>query len=71
VHWGTFDLALHRWDEPAETLLALTQSSGARLLTPLLGRPFEPALVEAPDPWWRSVGTASQLATAPPAPVAH
>ena len=21
VHWGTFDLALHEWDEPAETLL--------------------------------------------------
>ena len=23
VHWGTFNLALHAWDEPAETLLAL------------------------------------------------
>ena len=22
VHWGTFNLALHAWDEPAETLLA-------------------------------------------------
>lgn len=71
VHWGTFDLALHRWDEPAETLLALAQGAGARLLTPLLGRPFEPALVEAPNPWWRSVGTVSELATASPAPVAH
>ena len=57
VHWGTFDLALHRWDEPAETLLSLATATGARLLTPLLGRPFEPAHLEAPDPWWRSVGT--------------
>ena len=22
VHWGTFNLALHAWDDPAETLLA-------------------------------------------------
>jgi L-ascorbate metabolism protein UlaG (beta-lactamase superfamily) len=55
IHWGTFDLALHAWDEPAETLLALAQASGARILTPRLGRPFEPAHVEAPTPWWRSL----------------
>lgn len=69
VHWGTFDLALHRWDEPAETLLTLASAAGARLLTPLLGRPFEPAHVEAPSPWWRAVGTelvaAPALATPP------
>ena len=23
VHWGTFNLAMHAWDEPAETLLEL------------------------------------------------
>jgi hypothetical protein len=21
IHWGTFDLALHTWEEPAETLV--------------------------------------------------
>ena len=55
IHWGTFDLALHPWDEPAETLLRLAQPAGARVLTPLLGRPLEPALQEAPTPWWRAV----------------
>ena len=23
VHWGTFSLAMHAWDEPVETLLKL------------------------------------------------
>nr|MCU0687935.1 MBL fold metallo-hydrolase [Polyangiaceae bacterium] len=55
VHWGTFDLALHPWDEPAETLLSLAKPAGARVLTPLLGRPFEPAHVEGPTPWWRAL----------------
>jgi L-ascorbate metabolism protein UlaG (beta-lactamase superfamily) len=55
VHWGTFDLALHAWDEPAETLLSLAEPSHARVLTPLLGRPFEPAHVEAPTRWWRAL----------------
>jgi L-ascorbate metabolism protein UlaG (beta-lactamase superfamily) len=61
IHWGTFDLGLHAWDEPAETLLRLAEPARARVLTPLLGRPFEPAHVEAPTPWWRSVGAPEQV----------
>lgn len=57
VHWGTFDLGLHPWDEPAETLLGLAEASRARVLTPILGRPFEPAHVEGPTPWWRGLGS--------------
>jgi hypothetical protein len=55
VHWGTFDLALHPWDEPAETLLSLAQMQGVRVITPRLGDPIEPSLVEGPTPWWRDV----------------
>ena len=55
IHWGTFDLALHAWDEPPETLLSLAEKTGARVITPPLGRPVEPALVEGPTPWWRDV----------------
>lgn len=55
VHWGTFNLALHDWNEPAETLLALAAEQGKRIVTPRLGAPFEPAHVERPDPWWREV----------------
>jgi L-ascorbate metabolism protein UlaG (beta-lactamase superfamily) len=55
VHWGTFNLALHAWDEPAETLLALAQQQGARLVMPTLGATFELPRVESVDPWWRRV----------------
>lgn len=53
VHWGTFDLGLHPWDSPGEELLSLAR--GQRILTPPLGRPFEPTQVEGPTPWWRRV----------------
>lgn len=56
IHWGTFNLAMHPWDEPAETLLRLAPSRGARLVMPMLGQPVEPARYEPAVPWWRSVG---------------
>lgn len=55
VHWGTFDLGLHPWDEPAETLLTLAEAAHARVLTPKIGRPFEPSKLEGPTPWWRGL----------------
>jgi len=63
VHWGTFNLAIHAWDEPAETLLALGPKRGARLLMPRLGAPVEPGKDVRLEPWWRE---ASALEKAPP-----
>jgi hypothetical protein len=71
VHWGTFSLALHAWDEPVETLLELAPKRGARLLLPRLGEAVEPAQAEEPTPWWRAVDAieppAQQPAEAAPA----
>lgn len=53
VHWGTFALALHDWDQPAETLLELGPRQGAQLLMPRLGEAVEPARGEPATPWWR------------------
>jgi L-ascorbate metabolism protein UlaG (beta-lactamase superfamily) len=54
VHWGTFALAVHDWDEPAETLLELGPKQGARLLMPRLGEPVEPLHERELTPWWRA-----------------
>ena len=69
VHWGTFSLAIHDWDEPAETLLKLAPKTAAPLLMPRLGEPVEPARMTEPRPWWRAVdarATGMQHDDAPP-----
>jgi L-ascorbate metabolism protein UlaG (beta-lactamase superfamily) len=69
VHWGTFNLAMHAWDQPAETLLELSPRAGAQLVMPRLGEPVEPAHAEGVEPWWRAVDTTGkpELDTTAPA----
>ena len=59
IHWGTFNLAMHPWDEPAEILLRRAPAAGIPLLMPRLGQPVEPARADGVDPWWRAVSSAS------------
>jgi L-ascorbate metabolism protein UlaG (beta-lactamase superfamily) len=74
VHWGTFSLALHAWDEPVETLLSLAPRQGAQLVMPRLGEPVEPSRVDGVTPWWRGVDGRAGVPPTPqpatePAPV--
>jgi L-ascorbate metabolism protein UlaG (beta-lactamase superfamily) len=55
VHWGTFNLAMHAWDDPAETLVRLAPSRSTHLVMPRLGEAVEPSRTEKVDPWWRTV----------------
>jgi hypothetical protein len=67
IHWGTFNLAMHAWDEPIETLTSLAPSRGITLLTPMLGQAIEPGRVDGLTPWWRAVVAAERASTAPDA----
>jgi L-ascorbate metabolism protein UlaG (beta-lactamase superfamily) len=68
IHWATFALAMHRWDQPAERLLELAPKSAARLLMPRLGAAVEPQHGMALEPWWRRTQGAA-LADRHPRPV--
>jgi L-ascorbate metabolism protein UlaG (beta-lactamase superfamily) len=64
VHWGTFNLAIHAWDEPAETLIQLAPAAGARLVMPRLGEPVEPSRAEHVTPWWRAAAEVGERSRA-------
>lgn len=62
VHWGTFDLALHPWDEPPEVLAREAEKTGAQLVMPRVGVAVEPSHVERVDAWWRAVARGGESA---------
>ena len=56
IHWGTFNLAFHAWDEPAERVVAAAVAGGTRLVMPRPGESIEPASAPpAVRSWWRDV----------------
>jgi L-ascorbate metabolism protein UlaG (beta-lactamase superfamily) len=52
VHWGTFDLALHNWTEPAERLMAASKKHGIRLVIPRPGEIFDTVNPPKLARWW-------------------
>jgi len=55
VHWGTFDLAYHAWDEPAERVLQSAGDAGVTLVMPRPGEWVEHTALPSVDTWWREV----------------
>ena len=53
VHWATFNLAFHAWNEPAERALAAAQKAGIALATPRPGEFVDPQRPQAAVAWWR------------------
>jgi L-ascorbate metabolism protein UlaG (beta-lactamase superfamily) len=54
IHWGTFNMAFHAWNEPAERVVAAAMA-GTRLIVPRPGESVEPATARPVEPWWRAV----------------
>ena len=52
VHWGTFDLALHGWTEPAERVLVAAEAAGLPVAVPRPGQSVDPTAPPAPERWW-------------------
>ncbi len=53
VHWSTFSLALHAWQEPAESLISLAPKYDVKVITPKLGQVLEPSTFGSSPIWWR------------------
>ncbi|RQZ42009.1 MBL fold metallo-hydrolase [Burkholderia sp. Bp9099] len=55
IHNGTFDLAMHRWQEPFERVTALAMVRGVELSTPRMGERLDLNKPHRGERWWRSV----------------
>lgn len=52
VHWGTFDLAVHAWTEPAERAWLAARRAGLPIHVPRPGESFEPSDPPEMRRWW-------------------
>ncbi|MGA3248093.1 MAG: MBL fold metallo-hydrolase [Paraburkholderia sp.] len=58
VHNGTFDLAMHSWQEPFERVMGLTTARGIPLATPRMGERLDLAAPHHGERWWRNAAAA-------------
>lgn len=55
VHWSTFNLAYHAWDEPIRRTLAEARRTGVELVTPRLGEWVNADREFVSTAWWEAV----------------
>ncbi|MGU7782262.1 MBL fold metallo-hydrolase [Burkholderia sp. PU8-34] len=55
IHNGTFDLAMHRWQEPFERVTTLAVARGVELSTPRMGERLDLTSPHRGERWWRKV----------------
>ncbi|MEM7788715.1 MAG: MBL fold metallo-hydrolase [Bacteroidota bacterium] len=55
VHWGTFDLSLHGWTEPAERVLVAAEAAGVPIAIPRPGESVRPEAAPPVERWWPAV----------------
>jgi L-ascorbate metabolism protein UlaG (beta-lactamase superfamily) len=53
IHWATFNLGLHAWDAPGETVLLEAEKAGIRLALPRIGQWLTLGNSIPSSPWWR------------------
>jgi L-ascorbate metabolism protein UlaG (beta-lactamase superfamily) len=53
VHWATFNLAFHDWNEPILRASAAAAAAGVKLLAPRPGESVEPTAAPEIPEWWR------------------
>ncbi|WP_370890439.1 MBL fold metallo-hydrolase [Janibacter sp. GXQ6167] len=59
IHNGTFDLAMHPWDDPFEQVLAYAAPHDIEVTTPVFGDRLDLTAPHPGERWWRTVGTST------------
>jgi L-ascorbate metabolism protein UlaG (beta-lactamase superfamily) len=55
VHWSTFNLAFHDWDEPVKRTLAAARAGGVQVVTPRIGEIVDADREFTSTAWWEGV----------------
>lgn len=55
VHWSTFNLAFHAWDEPIRRTLAAAHAAAVDVVTPRIGEVIDADTPFASTAWWETV----------------
>ncbi len=55
VHWATFTLALHPWDEPIIRAMKAAKQNEVRIATPMIGEPMDIDKPIMDRSWWEGV----------------
>jgi L-ascorbate metabolism protein UlaG (beta-lactamase superfamily) len=55
IHNGTFDLALHAWQQPFERITALAAAKNVPVATPMMGEALDMQAPQAGTRWWETV----------------
>ena len=53
VHWGTFDVAFHPWDEPIERLVQAAKEQEVQFATPQPGEKIKLESLAIQQKWWQ------------------
>ena len=61
VHWATFNLGLHDWDEPIKRTLKTARDHQVELVTPRLGELFDIGQAFQSSAWWEQVNERQNL----------
>jgi len=56
VHWGTFNLAFHAWDEPIRRAIAAGRERGIDIVAPRLGEVLTAGAPFNLVNWWERCG---------------
>ena len=55
VHWSTFNLAYHDWDEPIRRSVAAARQQGVEIVTPRIGEVVHAGQPFASTAWWEAL----------------